>query len=132
VHELSVCQALLFKVSEVARVEGAAAIQKITIEVGPLCGTDPRLLSNAFAAMRCGVAAAAELQIKRCGVTIRCLGCEAQTDTRPNHLVCGACGGWRTRVIAGDELRLLRVEFRMPEPSDIPAAISSEEQFDHV
>lgn len=113
-HELSVCQALLSQVAEIARAQGAAAVEQITIELGPLCGTEPRLLWNAFSAMRCGVAANAELRIKHCSVSIQCLQCEARTETRPNRLVCGKCGGWRTRVIAGDELRLLKVEIRMP------------------
>ena len=132
-HELSVCQALLSQVGEIARAQGAAAVEQITIELGPLCGTEPRLLWNAFSAMRCGVAANAELRIEHCPVRIQCLQCEARTETRPNRLVCGRCGGWRTRVIAGDELRLLKVEMRMPLASSQNAvAASSEEQCNYV
>ena len=132
VHELSVCQALLSRVAEIARAQGAGAVEQITIEVGPLCGIEPRLLLSAFAAMRSGVAANAELQIKHCSVNIRCLQCDARTETRPNRLVCGACGGWRTQVVAGDELRLLRVAIRMPGPSALAAADFTEEQYNYV
>jgi hydrogenase nickel incorporation protein HypA/HybF len=53
--------------------------------------------------------------IKRCPVAICCLECGFKSETLPNRLICGHCGAWRTRVIAGAELRLLRVEMRMPE-----------------
>jgi hydrogenase nickel incorporation protein HypA/HybF len=132
VHELSVCQALLSQVAEIARAQGAGAVEEITIEVGPLCGTEPLLLLSAFSAMRSGATANAELRIKHCSVSIRCLQCEARTETRPNHLVCGACGGWRTRVVAGDELRLLKVAIRLPGPSAIAAAGCSERQYNYV
>jgi hypothetical protein len=33
----------------------------------------------------------------------------------PNRLICRSCGDFRTRVVAGDELRLRRIELRMPE-----------------
>jgi hydrogenase nickel incorporation protein HypA/HybF len=117
VHELSVCQALLTQVAEIARKRGADAVERITIELGPLCGVEPTLLVDAFAIMRLrGIASAAELRIEPIAVAVSCLACGARTETRANRLVCAACGGFRTRVVAGDELRLLRVEMRVPEP----------------
>jgi hydrogenase nickel incorporation protein HypA/HybF len=132
VHELSVCQALLTQVGEIARTQRAAAVEQITIEVGPLCGTEPTLLLNAFSAMRSGVTSSAKLRIEHSAVTVLCLECEARTQTRSNRLVCGTCGGWRTRVFAGNELRLLKVEMRMPEPAAVAAETASEERFDYV
>jgi hydrogenase nickel incorporation protein HypA/HybF len=113
VHELSVCQALLTQVDEIARERGAAAVTRITVELGPLCGVQPDLLVSAFAVMRCrGIASQAELLIAPTAVTVACLECGVRSETRANRLVCAACGGFRTRVIAGDELRLLRIEMR--------------------
>jgi hydrogenase nickel incorporation protein HypA/HybF len=43
-------------------------------------------------------------------VEVRCLACGAESQTLMNRLICRACGGFRTRVIAGDELRLRRIE----------------------
>jgi hydrogenase nickel incorporation protein HypA/HybF len=116
VHELSVCQALLTQVAEIAAGRGASVVERITIEVGPLCGVEPALLASAFAIVRCGTCAAeAELTIESTTVTIGCMACGARSQTEPNRLVCAVCGGFRTRVMAGDELRLRRVELRMPE-----------------
>ena len=116
-HELSVCQALLTQVAAIAAGRGARLVERITIEVGPLSGVEPALLASAFAALRAGgCAAEAALSIESTAVAIRCMTCGTQSPTKPNRLVCAACGGFRTRIVAGDELRLRRVELRMPPP----------------
>ena len=116
-HELSVCQALLMQVAEIAAARGATLVERITVEVGPLSGVEPGLLAGAFVVVRAGgCAAQAALLIESTPVSISCLSCGAQSETEPNRLVCSACGGFRTRVVAGDELRLRRVELSLPEP----------------
>jgi hydrogenase nickel incorporation protein HypA/HybF len=116
VHELSVCQALLGQVAEIAKTRGASAVERITIEVGPLSGIEPELLASAFAILRAGgCAAKALLSIEPTRVTISCVACGAPSPAEPNRLVCAVCGGFRTRIIAGDELRLRRLELRMPQ-----------------
>ncbi len=113
VHEMSVCQALLLQVAEIARQRGAATVDSITVEIGPLSGVEPEQLRRAFAVMRTGSgSASAELVIETAAVEVRCLSCGADSETLVNRLVCRACGGFRTRLIAGDELRLRRIELR--------------------
>ena len=115
-HELSVCQALLKQVAEIAAGRGARVVERITLEVGPLSGVEPALLASAFSIVRAGgCAAEAALSIESTTVTISCVSCGAQSNPKPNRLVCAVCGGFRTRIVAGDELRLRRVELRMPE-----------------
>jgi hydrogenase nickel incorporation protein HypA/HybF len=115
-HELSVCQALLTQIAEIASEHGARVVERVTIEMGPLCGVEPALLARAFAVARLGgCAAQAVLLIESTPVTIRCSTCGAQSEPKPNRLVCGVCGGFRTHVVAGDELRLRRVELRTAE-----------------
>jgi hydrogenase nickel incorporation protein HypA/HybF len=110
VHELSVCHALLHQVTQIAQGRGASVVQSITVELGPLCGIEPMLLATAFGIMRAGSCAAqADLLIEETTVTVACAGCGAQSQTAPNRLTCAACGGFRTRIVAGDELRLRRV-----------------------
>lgn len=115
-HELSVCQALLAHVTEIAIDRGASAVARISVEVGPLSGVEPALLASAFEVVRTGSCAAkASLSITTTAVTISCISCGAESQTPPNRLLCGVCGGYRTRVVAGDELRLRRVELRLPD-----------------
>jgi hydrogenase nickel incorporation protein HypA/HybF len=97
-------------------------VERITVEIGPLCGIEPGLLASVFAVARAGgCAAEAALLIESAAVTVSCVSCGAQSNPKPNRLVCTVCGGFRTRIVAGDELRLRRVELRMPESQLAPA-----------
>src|SRR5580658_8279871 len=101
---------------------GASAVARIIVEVGPLSGIDPALLASAFDVVRAGsYASGAELSIETMPVTISCLVCGTESQTLPNRLLCAGCGGYRTRVVSGDELRLRTVELRMPEPRALSA-----------
>jgi len=114
VHELTVCQALLAQVAEIVATHGASSVAKITVEVGPLSGIEPGLLASAFKAASTGsCAAGAALCIESSVVMIRCLVCDADSQVQPNHLVCATCGGYRTRVVKGDELRLRQVQLEV-------------------
>lgn len=110
-HELSVCQALLVQVEQVARQNAAHSVEKVVLRIGPLAGVEPRLLQDAFPIARAGtVAAAAELVIEELPLTVRCRNCGAETTATPSRLICGACGDWHTQLISGDELLLASVE----------------------
>ncbi len=110
-HELSVCQAMLAQVETIAAREKARSVASITIRIGPLSGVVPDLLQQAFTIARAGtLAAEAELVTEVQPIRIRCLECDAESEAKPNRLLCGACGGYRTQVISGDELLLASVE----------------------
>lgn len=110
-HELSVCQALMRQVEEVAAKHGAICVERIVLHIGPLAGVEPRLLQDAFPIACAGtVADTAVLVIEELPLRIRCDSCGAESDAQPNRLLCGACGDWHTRVISGDELLLASVE----------------------
>ena len=113
-HELAICQALLDQVHALARQENAAAVTAITIEVGPLSGVEPSLLARAYSLARMNTLAEdAELIVNASPVRVTCEECGAETAASANNLVCGECGNWRTRLVAGDELTLVRVELSM-------------------
>lgn len=116
-HELSVCQALLAQVSEVARTHGAHAVSRIVVRIGPLSGVEPALLAQAFPLARAGsLAAEAGLDIEAAPVRVRCGRCGAETEAAANRLLCAACGDYHTTLIAGDELLLVKVELVQEEP----------------
>ena len=127
-HELSICQAVLSQVAEIAHARGAIAVERIVLEIGPLSGIEPALLAHAFVVARAGSCAAhATLAIETTEVTVSCIVCGAQSQTAPNRLLCGVCGGYRTRIVTGEELRLRRVELRIPEPQAASVAASASE-----
>ncbi|HZP92452.1 MAG TPA: hydrogenase maturation nickel metallochaperone HypA [Burkholderiales bacterium] len=110
-HELSVCQALVRQVEDIARQHDAGGVAMIRLRIGPLSGVEPQLLEQAYPFACAGtVAEHAALVIESLPVTVRCRECGAETPALPSRLLCGACGDWRTTVISGDELVLASVE----------------------
>ena len=110
-HELSLCLSLLQQLEQIAGERNAACVTRITLSIGPLSGVEPDLLQQAYPLATAGtVAADAELVIETADVVVRCSQCESETTVVPNKLLCGSCGDFRTSVISGDELTLMRVE----------------------
>jgi len=117
-HELSVCQALLDQVQNVAASHGARSVSRIVLRIGPLAGVEPQLLQQAFPIARAGtVATNAVLEIEDLPIRVRCERCGAETDAAANRLLCGRCGDWHTKLLSGDELMLASVELLEVEDS---------------
>lgn len=117
-HELAVCQGMLDQVEAVAAARGATAVSRVVVRIGPLSGVEPALLENAFTLARAGtLAEGAILEIERVPVRITCRSCGAESETAPNRLVCADCGGFRTRLISGDELQLVSLDLDRPDAS---------------
>lgn len=129
-HELAICQALVDQVGEIARREQAPQVTGITLRVGPLSGVVPELLRHAFPLAAAGsVAAAAELRIDELAVRVSCNDCGEESEVAINRLLCGRCGGYRTRLLSGDELILASVELIRSEES---AGDSATQEASHV
>ena len=110
-HELSVCQALIRQVQDIAREHSAVAVTSVKLQIGPLSGVEADLLRQAFPLASAGsVAEAAQLVIEKLPIRVHCESCGAETAAEPNKLVCGTCGDWHTRLLSGDEMLLASVE----------------------
>lgn len=119
-HELSVCSALILRVEEIARFHNNARVKTIWLDLGPLSGVEPQLLRRAFPlAAAGGIAEDATLSINSCAVRVRCSRCDAETEVRPNRLLCGECGEWRTELLSGDELILRSIELEASVPEQV-------------
>jgi hydrogenase nickel incorporation protein HypA/HybF len=115
-HELSVAQALVEQVENIARDRHAEYATKIRVKIGPLSGVVPELLASAFPLAAAGSAAEqAKLELTEAPIRVRCQTCGAESDAAANRLLCGKCGDWHTQVISGDELILESVELEMKE-----------------
>lgn len=116
-HELSLCQAVLRQVAEVAAQHEAKGVSKIVVQIGPLAGVEPQLLRDAFPIASAGtVAADAELLIETLPLRVHCDSCGAESAAAPNRLLCAACGDWHTHLVSGDEMLLARVELITEAP----------------
>ncbi len=113
-HELSVCQALIVQLAEVAQGHGAQGVKSVRVSIGPLSGVEPQLLRDAYPIASAGsVAADSTLLIESAPIRVQCETCGAETEASPNRLLCGSCSDYHTRLLSGDELTLVSVELVM-------------------
>ena len=118
-HELAVCQGLMAQVQLVAQREQAKRVTSVTLQIGPLSGVEAQLLQDAFPIASAGsIAEGAELQIEQMPIVVECSQCGARSEVRPNRLVCGSCGDWRTRLVSGEEMLLKSLELERPGKGD--------------
>ncbi len=104
------------QIETIARDNHAVRVTAITLGMGPLSGVEEQLLKYAYPVASAGtVADGAELLIHSTPVRVRCSACGKESEVQPNHLVCGHCENWRTTLISGDELLLVRVELDKPK-----------------
>lgn len=110
-HELSICYALLDQVEQIARERDAVAVEKILLKIGPLSGVEADLLQKAWPLAAAGtVAEHAELAIDEAEIRVRCSECDGESIVPANRLLCSHCGGFRTRLVSGEDMILQRVE----------------------
>ena len=115
-HELSVCLSLLQQVESIAAERNATGVTRIELEVGPLSGVEAALLRNAWPIAAAGsLAEQAELVIDTGELAVACTRCGARTAAAPNRLLCGECGDYRTRVVSGEDMTLVRLELDIPK-----------------
>lgn len=118
-HELSVCQALLDQVVEIAAEHGGVRVSCITIRVGPLSGIEPQLLSRAFEVVCSGsIAAGTELNIEPEAVRIYCPACDRENPAAVNQLRCRQCSHVPVQLISGDALTLVSLSIERPVRND--------------
>ncbi len=110
-HELSVCQALIAQVEQIAAQHAAQGVKSVHLRLGPLSGVEPQLLQDAYPMACAGsVAAGSVLLIDLAPLKVKCQTCGAETQASPNRLLCGQCGDYHTQVVSGDEMLLMSVE----------------------
>lgn len=110
-HELSVCQALIAQIEEIAAQHAATGVKSVSLLLGPLSGVEAQLLQDAYPIACAGsVAAESVLLIDLAPLKVKCQTCGAETEASPNRLLCGKCGDYHTQLVSGDEMLLMSVE----------------------
>ena len=110
-HEFAVCQDMLHQIESIAAEQQAAAVDMVTVRIGPLSGIEAHLLTQAFPLAAAGtIAEKAELIVEALPIKVKCQSCGAETEAKPNRLVCGQCGDYHTQLLSGDEMLLASLE----------------------
>ena len=107
-HEQSLVRNLLRQVDQIRRENSAQRVVEVCVEIGPMSGVEPLLLSSAFDQLRCDDMAMARLVIDQVDLLAECGLCDEQFEVRNFCFRCPTCGG-NVRVIRGDELQLVSV-----------------------
>ena len=111
-HEVSLMAELLRLAQEALAGRNVAEVTVVRLQLGELAGADAGALQFAFEVMRRGTSlAAATLQIEPVAAVVQCTECGAVgAPAAPRTLCCPACGSYRIRLVAGQELQLCQLE----------------------
>jgi len=119
-HEASLVSSLLRQVDDLAVGNGGGRVAEIRIEVGPLSGVEPFLLTEAFHRLRPNTCSAiAELIVEFVGLTYRCRSCGRRHVTEELRFVCDYCGGADVEVLAGDTVVLQSISLEQAAEESI-------------
>ena len=112
-HEYSLVLSLLEQVEAQAAAHPGATVRRVEVRLGEQSGVVAELFTTAFEVAREGtVAAEAELLLERVPARWACSGC-AREFSSGERLTCSECGD-PARLVAGDELHLMRLELEVP------------------
>jgi hydrogenase nickel incorporation protein HypA/HybF len=113
VHEYSIVEALVARVTVEARLRGATAVHGLEVRLGELSGVEPGLLRTAYETFRAGgICANAALRLTTIAAEWVCSRC-ARAITHGEILRCPDCGA-PARLARGDEILLDRIDLEVP------------------
>lgn len=121
-HESSLMSSLLRQVDDLVVGNGGGRVVQIRIEVGPLSGVEPLLLTEAFQRLRPNTGSAdAELIVEFVELTYRCRSCGREQAAAELRFICACCGSDDVDVVAGDGVVLQSIALEQtPEESTSP------------
>jgi hydrogenase nickel incorporation protein HypA/HybF len=109
-HELSIAQALVTELTEIARREKGARITAVALSVGTLAGVDGEALRFVFPFAAQGtMAEGARLDLKVIPSRLTCKTCGRSAEATPPFAVC-ACGSADVEIAGGRDLTITSVE----------------------
>jgi len=110
-HEMSLCENIREIILEQAAESGFTSVSRVWLEVGPLSCVEPDALRFGFdVVMRGSVAEGATVEIITPPAKARCLACQTTAPIRQRYDPCPDCGAGPMELIAGDELRISKLE----------------------
>ncbi len=113
-HEYSLVLALFEQVEQHLVARPGAVVRRVVVQVGEYSGVVPELLATAFeVAGEQTACAGAELVLDPVPARWSCSDC-ARDVAGGEVLTCTACGA-PARLVAGEELNLMRIELEVPD-----------------
>jgi hydrogenase nickel incorporation protein HypA/HybF len=107
-HEMSITQGII-DICE--NHSGDRRVLSIDVEIGELSSVVPEAVEFCFEACSQGtLLEGAKLNIIRIAGRGHCLGCGGDTPLSALFGACQHCGGYRVKVVAGEEMRVREIE----------------------
>ena len=125
-HEHSLVRALLEQVDRLSADHGGNSVREVRVQLGPLSGVEPLLVSSAFERLKQGTSAAdAQLVIDNVLLAAVCCACGQESEIDDYCFRCCHCGHDEVRVVRGDGFCLESVTVDSPEPASTSKCVTS-------
>jgi hydrogenase nickel incorporation protein HypA/HybF len=112
-HEASLAKNLLEQVCCIASEHPLSRIARVEIELGPLSGVEPLLLSLAFERLASESSLSEmELVMREVALLVCCQNCMCQSEIDNFEFICSQCGSTDLSIVAGDCIRLTSVDLK--------------------
>lgn len=106
-HEYSLVRALLREVDKLLTSAGDVIVTGVRVQIGPLSGVEPLLLTSAFAKLAANSSIPqAELNIEEVPLTAVCRECGLECEIADLCFRCPHCQATSLRVTRGDAMLL--------------------------
>jgi hydrogenase nickel incorporation protein HypA/HybF len=110
-HELSLARGILNIVAEHVRPEQRGAVRCVRVEIGRLAGVVADSLEFCFTALVAETPLReSHLELNVVPLRLACADCQQTLDSDGDVFTCPRCGGSRTTVVSGMELRVTEIE----------------------
>lgn len=110
-HEMSICESLVFVIEQQAVAESFKKVSVVRLEIGPLAGVELAALRFSFDAVTRGsVAQGACLEVIELPVKAWCIACAKSVSVKERFDACPTCAGYQVQITGGDELRIKEME----------------------
>lgn len=111
-HELSIAMEILDIVDGEAQKAGASKVTLVKLQIGSLSGVETDSLSFCFDTIKGEkkVLSDAELVIDEIPIRAHCSPCDKDFSGEGHLLRCPACEGFQTKLLQGDELKVVEIE----------------------
>ena len=107
-HEMSITQGIIDICEQHA---GGRRVLSVDVEIGELSSVVPESIEFCFEACSQGtLLEGARINIIRIPGRGKCLDCGADTPLPALFGACQRCGGYRVKVVSGEELRVREIE----------------------
>ena len=110
-HELSLAQALVDQVTELAEQNGCRKILSVDVSIGALSGVMRESLEFCFPMVAHGTALdGAVLNVEEVPLTAECGDCRRISNPEPFEIECCHCGSMNLMVTKGRDFKLISFE----------------------